>query len=60
MVNEPLIASTVKSFSVTVYVPVTPVIGTVTPPKLISPFLNTNSFAILLFFFHFPKEIFIL
>jgi hypothetical protein len=29
--------------------------GTVTPPKEISPLRTTNSFAIF-FFFHFPKE----
>jgi hypothetical protein len=31
----------------------------VTPPKDIIPFLNINSFAMLVFFFQYPKEIFI-
>jgi len=60
MVTVPDVTSIVKSSSVAVYVEVTPVRGTVTPPKDIIPFLNINSFAMLVFFFQYPKEIFIL
>ena len=56
MLIVPESTSTVKSSSVNVYPEVTPVRGTVIPPKLKSPFLTTNSFAIRFFFFHFPKE----
>jgi hypothetical protein len=56
IVTVPDVTSIVKSSSIAVYVEVTPVRGTVTPPRDIIPFLNINSFAIIFFFFHFPKE----
>ena len=56
IVTVPEVTSIVKSSSVTLYVEDTPVKGTVIPPKLKSPFLTINSFAIRFFFFHFPKE----
>ena len=56
IVTVPEVTSMVKSSSVTVYVVDTPVKGTVIPPKLKSPFLNTNSFAIYVFLFSLSKR----
>jgi hypothetical protein len=60
IVTVPDVTSIVKSSSIAVYVEVIPVRGTVTPPRDIIPFLNINSFAIIFFFFHFPKEMHLL
>jgi len=58
--NVPPVTSIKLSVSNIEYVLPILVNGKVTPPKLIIPFLTSNSFAMYVFFFHFPKEIFIL
>jgi len=55
-VKEPDVTSIAKSSTPNVVVDVICLVGKVIPPKDIRPLRATNSFAMLIFFFHFPKE----
>ena len=55
-VNEPEVTSNAKSSTPNVVVDEICLVGKVIPPNEIKPLRATNSFAMLIFFFHCPKE----
>jgi len=55
-VNAPEVTSNAKSSTPKVVVDEICLVGKVIPPKEIKPLRTTNSFAIFVFFFHYPKE----